>query len=312
MRAPTPEPPPSARPPVPSAQDIQFDTDDQPGIPVYPLPDRSERNTVEKTSSERPSWVVPAIAAAALLLLIGGGIAVATVAGGVGLASLTGTSTPTPPHEVPVEPVAAIAVEPPVEVPPAAVVPPEVPVEAAVVNVPVEEPPTAVDPVAELNAPPVPTVKTPVAAVQTPVIKPAAGVGTIKLDGTPRGAMISIDGEARGTLPMSFELSAGNHSITVENAGFAPLKKTVTVTAGQTTTQGVELWQEVQVGIAIVAIQGKDGLTLYVDGVASGTLPARVNVPEGSHTFSVKNADGTEFSATRDVKFNGGRVFINL
>ena len=49
---------------------------------------------------------------------------------------------------------------------------------------------------------------------------------------TPPGAEVSVDGRYVGSTPSVLNLNAGNHSVEVSLPGFAPWKRTLTVTAG--------------------------------------------------------------------------------
>ena len=74
-----------------------------------------------------------------------------------------------------------------------------------------------------LAAPPVAAVLQSSAAQQS---------GTITFRSEPDGADITIDGKFVGTTPSSLQLTAGEHSITIEKAHFSPWKRTMTIAAG--------------------------------------------------------------------------------
>lgn len=63
-----------------------------------------------------------------------------------------------------------------------------------------------------------------------------------------------------------------------------------------------------RLGKLFVAFDGLDGETLLVDGVAQGTLPASIDVTEGTHTFEVAG----KRKVVRDVVFNAaGRAALS-
>ena len=71
-----------------------------------------------------------------------------------------------------------------------------------------------------------------------PPVEPAAThasvtqSGTVTFQSEPVGADITIDGKFVGTTPSSLQLTAGDHSITIEKVHFASWKRTMTVAAG--------------------------------------------------------------------------------
>jgi eukaryotic-like serine/threonine-protein kinase len=81
-----------------------------------------------------------------------------------------------------------------------------------------------------------PVQQAPAPAPSTPAATPAAtGSGRLQLGVSP-GAAISIDGVSRGeSTRWVGELSAGDHLIRIEKAGFVTKDTVVTITAGQTT-----------------------------------------------------------------------------
>jgi len=56
--------------------------------------------------------------------------------------------------------------------------------------------------------------------------------GTLKLDSTPPGASVYVDGALRGTTPVTSTLSVGSHTVVLKMAGFYDYSRTVTITAG--------------------------------------------------------------------------------
>ncbi|MFN2164796.1 MAG: DUF5107 domain-containing protein [Anaerolineae bacterium] len=61
---------------------------------------------------------------------------------------------------------------------------------------------------------------------------PAAGDGSLRVEVTPQGASVSVDGLRSGTTPVSLKLPAGQHTVQVEQDGFQPLVETVDLVPG--------------------------------------------------------------------------------
>ena len=64
--------------------------------------------------------------------------------------------------------------------------------------------------------------------------------GTLKVESKPMGAQVKIDGEVRGITPLSLSIAGGAHVMEIA-AGSEPRVIPITVTAGQTLAQYVEL-----------------------------------------------------------------------
>ena len=65
----------------------------------------------------------------------------------------------------------------------------------------------------------------------------AGGVlSTVEVKSTPDGAEITVDEKFMGSTPSSLRLTAGDHKIKIEKAGFKTWERTLTVSAGETAT----------------------------------------------------------------------------
>ena len=58
----------------------------------------------------------------------------------------------------------------------------------------------------------------------------------VMVKSTPDGADITIDGKYVGSTPSKLKLEPGSHTILIEQAGYAPWQRTVTVTSGEDIT----------------------------------------------------------------------------
>lgn len=72
------------------------------------------------------------------------------------------------------------------------------------------------------------------AAVAGVTPKPGAvsAAAQLRIQSSPAGATVTIDGQARGSSPLSLALSPGPHRVVTSADGYAPLTETITLTAG--------------------------------------------------------------------------------
>ncbi len=95
--------------------------------------------------------------------------------------------------------------------------------------------------------------------------------GTLMVESKPMGAQVKIDGEVQGITPLSLSIAGGAHVMEIA-AGTEPRVIPITVTAGQTLSQYVEL-----VGVSALgrlSIQSAPvGATVLLDGQPRGVTP---------------------------------------
>lgn len=66
--------------------------------------------------------------------------------------------------------------------------------------------------------------------------EPAAQSATVIVKSTPLGADINVDGKWMGSTPSTIQLAPGDHEVSIEKEGLTPWQRTMTVTAGGSTT----------------------------------------------------------------------------
>lgn len=124
--------------------------------------------------------------------------------------------------------------------------------------------------------------------------------GTLDLTGAPPGALIRVDGTGVGELPWSGEVGCGAHTLEVAAPGFAPLRRTVEVPAGDVASVKIELVLEPR-GAITVDVLPLDA-TLRVDGADSGAGPRTLrDVLPGLHTIEAARDGFRPASATVDL-----------
>src|SRR4029079_9409573 len=102
------------------------------------------------------------------------------------------------------------------------------------------------------------------------------------------GAEALIDGQPRGTIPNSFELSAGRHQIEIRKAGDKTFSDWVDLQEGERRTRDVTLERaEAPTGTLLVNSDG--GGEVWVDGQRKDAAPAIISgLPAGDHVVEVK------------------------
>lgn len=99
-------------------------------------------------------------------------------------------------------------------------------------------------------------------------LEPAAA--TVRVVSEPPGASVSVDGNRRGTAPVTLDLAPGEPAtIRLELPGHEPLARTVTPAPGTERTLTGEL---VPIDARLVVYSDPPGAELFVDGRAAGTI----------------------------------------
>lgn len=134
--------------------------------------------------------------------------------------------------------------------------------------------------------------------------------GTLLVDTTPVKGDIYVDGTLWGKAPQSRTVSAGTHTASAGPVtGYkTPSPKTVTVTAGQTTTVTLEyIKEEAQTGtlsIDTIPVKGE----VFVNGQSWGAAPQRREVPTGSYTVSFGSVTGYNMPSSQTVTVYKGLI----
>jgi diacylglycerol kinase family enzyme len=130
-----------------------------------------------------------------------------------------------------------------------------------------------------------------------------AGEGELVVTSRPEGAQVTVDGEVRGTTPLTVRLDAGAHVLEVKSGTSEPRVIPLTIQAGVQTAQYVELQGVVQTGTLEIRSE-PSGARITIDGQVRGTTPMTVsNLTAGDHTV-VLEAGGRK--ATQVVRIEAG------
>ncbi|MCB9758864.1 MAG: PEGA domain-containing protein [Alphaproteobacteria bacterium] len=239
-----------------------------------------------------------------LLLVIGGGVIAMNAGGEDPVEDPDGVVVADPPED-------PAGVNPPVDPPK------DPPVNPMTVDTPKDPPvnPMTVDapkdpPVDTPKDPPVDTPKDPpkdpdgvveVAPPDKPPDQPPQpATGTLSVTVTPSSASILIDGRTAGKGSVSKTLTQGRHTVAAEAKGYKTSEQRVTVGEG---TKALDISLEKLSTSGIVTLYGTPGSQVWVGDRKIDTIPASIELPEGSHTFRVVTPDSTSYTVQRTIQF---------
>jgi hypothetical protein len=144
-----------------------------------------------------------------------------------------------------------------------------------------------------------------------PVAVAPPATGTIHVACTPSGAAIELDGHAAGTSPTDLTVPAGPHELRLTLAGYAPISRTVAVTAGSTVDVSVELASEADV--AAVGTDTSDEMSEDAafgdEGDESGDEAEEATPPEEAPVSTDPSAGVWVTTAIAGVALVTGTVF---
>ena len=114
---------------------------------------------------------------------------------------------------------------------------------------------------------------------------PSVGAGEIRVQSTPSGAEVLLDGKSRGTAPIDLkDVPAGTHTVQLQGAN-GTVKTTVTVRAGARATV------DETIAPGFLTIVSRIPLEIYLGGRRLGTSEdEKISLPPGAHRLTVVNA----------------------
>ncbi len=127
----------------------------------------------------------------------------------------------------------------------------------------------------------------------------AAVLGTLEVASIPEGAEVYIDEEKRGVTPLSLELAAGTHALSVVHPGYEQKQEEILVETGQTLAKEYLLDQRTAYVLEVTS--DPSGARVYIDGTYRGTTPVRnLELEASTGTMRVRK-DGYGY---KDVRLN--------
>ena len=136
----------------------------------------------------------------------------------------------------------------------------------------------------------------------------------VKIDSSPQQAAVYIDNKQygiQGYTPLTMRLPKGPYHVIVELPGFKPMERDVTVKRAEAFVFTLERAPRP----AVVDVRSTSGDTatggqLLVDGVVTGSVPGRAELPAGRHVIEVKKAGWKDFRDTVDVTEGETRTMV--
>jgi hypothetical protein len=126
-------------------------------------------------------------------------------------------------------------------------------------------------------------------------MKPAASevvTGRLNVETRPVGAEVLVDGQPRGSTPLSLALPAGPHKLEIRGTG-QPREIPVTITAGAMSSQYIEL-TDMQQGGQLHVVSEPAGARVSVDGTPRGTAPLTIpSLSPGQHAVVLESPAGS-------------------
>jgi len=116
---------------------------------------------------------------------------------------------------------------------------------------------------------------------------PPPTTGTLKVDSSPSGAKVFIDGNYRGRTPLTLSLAAGTHDVEVRLDGYQPYRVRVQVRAGQTSRVSPRLVPVVTTGTLVVD-STPQGAEVYINGAYQGRTPLRLSLNDGTYEVELR------------------------
>jgi hypothetical protein len=140
----------------------------------------------------------------------------------------------------------------------------------------------------------------------------AATKGLLRIDGSPKGARVSVNDEPQGVVrdgaPVELEVKVGeDYRIRVEKDGYLAYSKVVSVHAKEPVSVPYDLKIAVTSGQA--RLVGEVGSTVYIDSSSTPIpIPSSVQLSEGRHSFRVVLANGETITLAKTIAFDGSGV----
>jgi hypothetical protein len=141
------------------------------------------------------------------------------------------------------------------------------------------------------------------------VLEPLVVYGSISVTSNPTGAAISLNGNYRGTAPVTIpNLPPGTYTIRAELMGYEPQSVVSSVIAGQVTVQSFTLRKIVLPG-SITVLSTPSGSSIYLDGEYEGRTPLTASdIQPGTHTIELDAAGYYDWKTVVSVTGGSSQV----
>jgi hypothetical protein len=148
-----------------------------------------------------------------------------------------------------------------------------------------------------------------VAAAVTVAAPAAVARGALQIATEPPGARVWVDGEARGTAPITIsDLDGGDHVVTLRSGSGDPIKRTVTIQEGATASLVITMPGAGAYASGWLVISSAVPLQVMDKGALLGTTEMpRILLPAGAHQLELVNA-GLDYRVTQNVTIAAGQT----
>jgi serine/threonine-protein kinase len=148
--------------------------------------------------------------------------------------------------------------------------------------------------VAEVVAPPTPEPVVEATPAPSPLPTPPLDIGSLRVETTPPGAAISVNGEERGSAPLDLTgLAVGNYEVRAELRGYEAKAETVTIVDSAPAVElKLALTRLAPATGSVEIVSQPPGAEVSIDGNRVGLTPlADLKLRAGSHRVEI-SADG--------------------
>jgi hypothetical protein len=141
------------------------------------------------------------------------------------------------------------------------------------------------------------------------ILEPLVVYGSITVTSDPAGAAISLNGNYRGTTPLTIpNVPPGTYTIRAELPGYEPQSVVNSVIAGQETVQRFTLQKIVQPG-SVTVLSTPSGSSIYLDGEYEGRTPVTLSdIQPGTHTIELDAAGYYDWKTVVSVTGGSSQV----
>ncbi|NLI80247.1 MAG: PEGA domain-containing protein [Deltaproteobacteria bacterium] len=115
-------------------------------------------------------------------------------------------------------------------------------------------------------------------------LRPLSDLARLKLQSTPPGAEVFVNGVGEGKTPLGLELPLGKHSVRMQLAGYEPWEEAVLLTEAREYPLSAEMKKIVRPGLATGKIDTNPaGASVYVNNELKGKTPLELSLPLGQY-----------------------------
>lgn len=111
--------------------------------------------------------------------------------------------------------------------------------------------------------------------------------GALRVEGTPAGAEVYVDGALAGVLPLEepLPLDPGNHTVRVVSPGFTEFNEVVVIQRRQTERVAAQL---LPVSMSLLLITDPERAQVFVDGEFAGETPVTLDLRQGERSIRLR------------------------